>query len=111
MAPHRPGQCFWLWNRTVDVFAPGTGTRRIKARMQKIAEERDDALDRAAAATSESAFLRRELLRLSGEHNVLLAQDEWNEALAVVVHESPFVSSHLPPSKDTENTMPMEVVN
>lgn len=107
MTAHRPGQCFMLWNRAVDVFAPGTGTRRIQARLRQLSKERDDSLTRNDELASEIQFLRRQLHCLTGERNLLVAQDEWN----VDIHESKFMSSHLLDSRNTESTMHLHVVN
>ena len=98
---------FWLWARTVEVFSPGRGKRRINVRLQKIGEDLDNALKRNEALASENQFPRRALGRAEAENNLFRLQDDFN----AVIHESAFVSSGLPFSNDTESTAPLRVVN
>lgn len=98
---------FWLWSRTVGVFSPGHGKRRINVRLQRIGDDLDNALKRNEALASENQFLRRALGRAEAENNLFRLQDDFN----AVIHESAFASSGLPFSNDVESTTPLRVVN
>lgn len=100
---------FWLWTRTIDVFSPGRGKRRINIRMQEMQKDLDAALKQNSELTSENKFLRTELQRITGENNLFRVQDEMNAA----IRESAFTPP--PPnllfSSDAETTAPLQVVN
>lgn len=98
MTPPGPGICSRLWTRTIDVFSPGTGRRRIDGELQVVCQEHRELRSRNAALMTEVEFLRTELSRV---------ESEMNQA----VHETQLTPSRPPHSMNVENTMPLRVVN
>jgi len=103
MTLHKPGWCFWLVTRTTDVFSPGTGKRRIDARLDGYYSDLQEERVRNSELTSENSYLRRELLRVEGQRNLLLIQDDMN----TVIHGSP---TNLPFS-NAVGAWPLNTVN
>lgn len=80
MAPSKPGRRFWISIRVANFFAPGTGSRRIDAKLRELYTYGQDADARTAVLELENRVLRQDLFRVTGEHNGCLVQDDFNYA-------------------------------
>lgn len=99
MKPRKPGRTFWICTFIVGVFSPGTGKRRVNRKMQVLYRDARSQEIKNSELTSENKYLRRELQRVQGANNAFHVQDEMTDGLVRLAHA------------DTENTMPLSVVN
>lgn len=105
MTAHKPGRIFWLVTRVAEIWAPGTGKRRINDRMREIYDDSVNANVGREELAHEVRHLRRGLYIAEGLNNLMCVQDEMN---AAIIQEPEFVNQKLPTgssAEEAENTL------